>query len=153
MAPLALITLPDRDLIYSVRLFLISCPMGNWALMKGDGASAYKNIPPRPAGDSLSVASLRDDSAHRRRVLEPRALLFDATAAVLRYNTCHVSWKRLLTAYSEYLYWTSTTTWSPISLRCWDGWPCARLRDPLPSGIARMVSNRNGGIHFPSSAV
>ena len=58
----------------------------NWDFLKGDHASAYKQLPLGPKYANLSVVTLRDPKTNKWNGFTPKVLLFGAVSAVLRYN-------------------------------------------------------------------
>ena len=57
-----------------------------WGFPKADHRAAYKNLPIKPDHAKLCLAAIRCTTGLRWYVFLPRALLFGALAAVLRYN-------------------------------------------------------------------
>ena len=53
---------------------------------KADRESAYKQLPMGPKHHNLAMGSIRNPDTGERAVFPPKALLFGAVAAVLRYN-------------------------------------------------------------------
>ena len=58
----------------------------DWSFFKTDHESPYKQLPLGPAHQSLTAAALRQPHTGTWMAFAPRALLFGAVAAVLRYN-------------------------------------------------------------------
>ena len=64
-----------------------SCGDGrDWALFKADHEAAYKKLPLAQADQRKAVIVLRRPTSGKRPGFLSRALMFGATAAVLRYN-------------------------------------------------------------------
>ena len=81
------ITLPDWDLLAAMREVIIESSSDDWAFLKGDDTSAYKNLPLAPRDADVSAITLWDLGLSCWRAFLPRTLMFGATASVLRYNT------------------------------------------------------------------
>ena len=80
------IALPDWDLLAAMSLFSSSLSKKDWAFLKGDDTSAYKNLPLKPSDAHLAAIGLWGSRKKGRFAFLPRTLLFGATASVLRYN-------------------------------------------------------------------
>ena len=57
-----------------------------WAFLKGDRASEYKQLPLGPKYANLTAVALRNHSSVKWMAIIPRALLFGAASAVIHYN-------------------------------------------------------------------
>ena len=79
------ITLPTWDRLAQMAK-IVHRANRNWAFLKGDHASAYKQLPLDPKYANLSVATLRDPRTNRWNGFPPKVLLFGAVSAVLHYN-------------------------------------------------------------------
>ena len=80
------ITLPDWDLLAAMHLLIAASSKADWAFLKGDDTSAYKNLPLKPTDAPLAAIGLFDPSRNSWFALLPRTLIFGATASVLHYN-------------------------------------------------------------------
>lgn len=58
----------------------------DWAFIKGDHASAYKQLPLDPRYANLTVVAPRNPSSGLWEAFVPRVLLFGAVSAVIDYN-------------------------------------------------------------------
>ena len=58
----------------------------DWSFLKGDHASAYKQLPPDPKYVNLTVVSLRNPTSGLWMGFVPKVLLSGAVSAVLQYN-------------------------------------------------------------------
>ena len=58
----------------------------DWPFLKGDHASAYKQLPLDPKYANLTVVALRHPASGRWVGFVPKVLLFGAASAVLHYN-------------------------------------------------------------------
>ena len=80
------ITLPDWDLLAAMSLYGSSLSKKDWAFLKGDDTSAYKNLPLRPSDAHLAAIGLWGPNTKNWFAFLPRTLFFGATASVLHYN-------------------------------------------------------------------
>ena len=58
-----------------------------WGFFKADHESAYKMLPLKPGHIKMEIATLRGPKSNLRHAFAPRATLFGAVSAVLRYNS------------------------------------------------------------------
>ena len=79
------ITLPTWDHLSQMAKSIHSSGI-NWSFLKGDHASAYKQLPLDPKFANLTVVALRNPSSGRWMGFVPKVLLFGAVSAVLHYN-------------------------------------------------------------------
>ena len=84
-AILSPITLPTWDHLAQMGRSVFSSVM-DWGFLKGDHASAYKQLPIDPSYANLSVVALRNPKSVKLMGFAPRVLLFGAVQAVLHYN-------------------------------------------------------------------
>ena len=80
------ITLPTWDHLAQMAKSVHSSGI-DWAFIKGDHASAYKQLPLDPHYANLTIVALRGPSSGRWEAFAPRVLLFGAVSAVTHY-TC-----------------------------------------------------------------
>ena len=85
-AVLTPITLPTWDHLAQMSKAVFPSAK-DWAFIKGDHASAYKQLPLDPKFANLTVVALRDPSSGRWMGFIPKVLLFGAVSAVLHYNS------------------------------------------------------------------
>ena len=79
------IKLPTRGHISQMRLNIRTSER-KWAFFKADHEAAYKKLPLEPPNAPLASVALRNPETSEWMALRPKALLFGAAAAVLRYN-------------------------------------------------------------------
>ena len=84
-AVLTPITLPTWDHLSQMAKFVFPSTK-DWAFLKGDHASAYKQLPLDPKFANLTVVALREPSSGRWHGFIPKVLLFGSISAVLHYN-------------------------------------------------------------------
>ena len=96
------ITLPDWDLLAAMSQLITASSKADWAFLKGDAASAYKNLPLRPSDSHLASIALWDSGCKAWFAFLSRTLMFGATASVLHYNV----FSRILAAFSNRLFGT-----------------------------------------------
>ena len=85
-AVLTPITLPTWDHLAQMAKHVFPSTK-DWAFIKGDHASAYKQLPLDPRFANLTVVALREPSSGRWMGFVPKVLLFGAVSAVLHYNS------------------------------------------------------------------
>ena len=79
------ITLPARDHLSEIDKALYRT-LRDWSFIKGDHASAYKQLPLDPARANLTVVALRHPQTGLWMAFVPKVLLFGSISAVLHYN-------------------------------------------------------------------
>ena len=79
------ITLPTWDRLSEIANALYHT-FRDWDFIKGDRASAYKQLPLDPTHANLTAVALRHPVTGRWVAFVPKALLFDSISAVLHYN-------------------------------------------------------------------
>ena len=94
------ITLPGWDLLAAMSQLIAVSPKEDWAFVKGDDTSAYKNLPLRHSDSHLASIALWGPGCKDWFGFLPRTLMFGATASVLRYNV----FSRILAAFFNRLF-------------------------------------------------
>ena len=79
------ISLPTWDQIGQICLY-VSPTDQHWAFFKAAHKAAYKNLPLNPEQADACIAAIRNPPGGLWCGFRPRALLFGAVAALLRYN-------------------------------------------------------------------
>ena len=79
------ITLPTWDHLSEIAKALYHTFRG-WSFIKGDHASAYKQLPLDPAHANLTVVAPRRPQSGLWMAFVPKVLLFGSISAVLHYN-------------------------------------------------------------------
>ena len=79
------ITLPTWDHLSEIAKAVYSTSR-DWSFIKGDHASAYKQLPLDPTHANLTVVALRHPVTNRWMAFVPKVLLFGSISAVLHYN-------------------------------------------------------------------